>query len=154
VIGPDDSAGSLYYKKLFALGVEVVLESVDLIAAGNAPRIVQDESKASYDPLLRDEHARIDWRRPASEVYNLIRGCDPQPGAHFDVGGRTVRCYDARRSERTDLAAGEVGDVGEQGLVVGAEGGALRIQRLRAGEQKLAAAAVAGELGLRPGLRL
>lgn len=153
-IGPDESAGSLYYKSLFALGVEVVLESVDLIAAGKAPRIVQDESKASYDPLLKDEHAAIDWSLPVEETYNLIRGCDPQPGAFFIRDGVKVRCYDASRVDRTDLAPGSVGEISEQGLVVGAKGGAIRIGRLRAAGQKAAANLVAAEVGIEPGARL
>src|SRR5262245_29189400 len=80
-IRPQDTAGSLYYDTLFPLGVEVVLESIDLVAKGTAPRVVQDESRASYDPLCRDEHAGVDWTLPAREVHNRIRGCDPQPGA-------------------------------------------------------------------------
>src|SRR5260221_12865928 len=60
VIGPDQTAGSLYYDTLFQLGVDAVIESVDLIAAGRAPRVPQDESQASYDPLCRDEHAAVD----------------------------------------------------------------------------------------------
>ena len=95
-IGPDDTAGSLYYNTLFALGVEVVLDSVELIAAGKAPRVPQDESRASYDPLCRDEHAAIDWSRPVREVYNLIRGCDPQPGAYTWFRGEKLRLYDCR----------------------------------------------------------
>jgi methionyl-tRNA formyltransferase len=153
-IGPDESAASLYYNTLFGLGVDVVLESVDLIAAGQAPRTPQDESKASYDPLCRDEHAAIDWRRPVEEVYNLIRGCDPQPGAYFVRDGKKVRCYDARRVDHADLAPGTVGEISEQGMVVGAKGGAVRIARLRADDKKAAASAIAAQLGLRPGTAL
>lgn len=153
-IGPDDTAASLYYNTLFPLGVTVVLEAVDLIAAGTAPRIVQDERLASYDPLCRDEHARIDWSRPVQEVYNLIRGCDPQPGAYALRGDVKVRCFEARRSERSDLAPGEIGEIGEPGVTVGAHGGAVRIARMRAGDKKLPAAAVVQELGLSVGKSL
>ena len=81
-VEPDDTTGSLYFNKIFPLGIEAIVEAVDLIKAGNPPHIVQDESQASYDPPCGDEHAKIDWSKPAQEVYNLIRGCDPQPGAH------------------------------------------------------------------------
>jgi methionyl-tRNA formyltransferase len=153
-IAPDDTAGSLYYGKLFPLGVDVVVESVELIAAGRAPRIPQDESRATYDPLCGDQHAQIDWNRNVVEVHNLIRGCDPQPGAYVVRDGGKVRCYDASRVNRTDLAPGAIGDIGTEGLVVGARGGAIRIGRFRVTDKKHPAAEVAGQLHLTVGDRL
>lgn len=150
-IGPDETAGSLYYQTLFPLGVEVVLSSVDLITAGKAPRVIQDETQASYDPLCRDEHAAIDWGRPIGEVYNLIRGCDPQPGAFVVRDGQQVRCYDARRVEGGDPPPGHIGDIGDKGILVGARGGGIRIARLRVGDKKVAAREGAEALGLRVG---
>lgn len=153
-IGPDDTAGSLYFEKLFPLGVEVVLESVDLIAAGKAPRQPQDESLATYDPLCRDEHAEVDWQRPVDEVYNLIRGCDPQPGAWVRRGDMPVRLYDARRGGPVDVAPGVVAAIDGDGVVIGCDGGSLRIGRMRADGGKVAAAEVAAALGLRAGAPL
>jgi methionyl-tRNA formyltransferase len=150
-IAPDDTAASLYYQTLFPLGVEVVLSSVDLIAAGKAPRIVQDEAQSSYDPLCRDEHAAIDWARPVGAVYNLIRGCDPQPGAFVLRAAQTVRCYDARRDDRSDLSPGIIGDIDEKGIRVGCQGGSIRIARLRVGDKKLAARDAAEVIGLNTG---
>ncbi len=153
-VGPDDTAGSLYYNTIFPLGIAAMLESVDLIAAGRAPRIPQDDATATYDPLCRDEHAIIDWGRPAQQVYNLIRGCDPQPGAYVVRNGEKLRCYDVRLLTARDVASGVVADIADTGLVVGVTGGAIRIGRLRIGERKLAAAEAAKELGLSPGSRL
>ncbi len=153
-IGPDDTAGSLYYNTLFQLGVDTVLESVDLIAAGRAPRIVQDDRAASYDPLLRDEHARVDWQRPVREIHNLIRGCDPQPGAFVLRGGDKLRLYDARRSDSTASAPGIVASIDERGITVGANGGSLLIGRMRVGDRKVAAAEGAATLGLSVGTAL
>lgn len=152
-VGPDVTAGTLYYQTLFPLGVDVVLRSVDLIAADKAPRVIQDEKQASYDPLCRDEHAAIDWARPVSDVYNLIRGCDPQPGAFVARDGQKIRCYDARREERSDLPPGQIGDIGEKGMVIGAREGSIRIARLRVGDKKLAAREAAESLGLHSGQR-
>jgi methionyl-tRNA formyltransferase len=151
VVGPNDTAGSLYYNTLYKLGVEVVLESVDRIAAGTAPRIVQDERQASYDPLCRDEHAVVDWRLPAVEVYNLIRGCDPQPGAFVVRGGEKIRLYDARRLEMAGTAPGVIAAIDERGLVVGAGEGAIAIGRIRAGDRKIAARDAAAALNLTVG---
>jgi methionyl-tRNA formyltransferase len=154
-IGADDTAGSLYYATLFPLGVEAVVAAVAAIDAGTAPRIPQDERAATYDPLCRDEHAAVSWDRPVAEVYDLIRGCDPQPGAFTHIAGRRVRLHDARREDdpRATTAPGTVLDIGAQGLRVAARGGVLRISRVRPdGEHgKVAAADFAARIGLGAG---
>jgi methionyl-tRNA formyltransferase len=153
-IGPDDTTGSLYYNTLFPLGVTAVLESIEAIAAGTAPRVTQDESLASYDPLCRDAHAVIDWSRPARDVYNLIRGCDPQPGAYTMLDGARVRLYDAKLLDGGTFRSGVVEEVSPDGLVIGAQGGAIRVKRVRGGDKKVAAAEFAAQRGLKAGSRL
>ncbi len=153
-IGADDTAGSLYYNTIFGLGVAAVLESVELIAAGTAARLPQDESQASYDPLCRDEHAAIDWSRPLREVYNLIRGCDPQPGAYTLFQGEKLRLYDARAVTGVNIPPGVVGGISTDGLLVGARGGAIRAGRVRLGDKKVAAAEFAAAHGLKTGVPL
>ena len=148
-IGPNDTAASLYYDTLFQLGVDTVIDAVKLIAGGSPPRIVQDESRATYDPLCRDEHAAIDWQRPVADIYNLIRGCDPQPGAFVRCGGEVVRCHDARRADATSGSPGSIAAIGPNGVTIAAPGGAIRIGRLRVGAKKLPAAEAAAQLGLK-----
>ena len=80
-IGPDATAGSLYYDALYPLGLEMLVESVGMVEAGAAPKSVQNEADATYEKPAEGRLARIDWRKPTAEVYNLIRGCDPSPGA-------------------------------------------------------------------------
>jgi methionyl-tRNA formyltransferase len=153
-IGPDDTAGSFYFDKVFAAGVAGVVRAVDLVAAGNAPRVVQDEAQATYDPLYTDEHAVVRWESPVREVYDLIRGCDPQPGAHTKARGTTVRLFDARRAtdDPRGAAPGTVLAIDERGIVVaagtGADAGAIQIGRGRGGGAKVKAADLASELGL------
>ena len=91
----DDTAGSLYFDRLFPMGVEAIVESVKLIREGKAPRIAQDDSKATYEPPCDDRVADIDWDSPGQQICNLIRGCDPQPGAYADFHGEMVRFYGA-----------------------------------------------------------
>jgi methionyl-tRNA formyltransferase len=153
-IGPDDTAGSLYYSALFSMGVEVVVESVQRIAAGTAPRLPQDESLASYDPLCRDEHAAIDWSLPLPQVYNLIRGCDPQPGAYTLVNGSKLRLYEARPVTAGTYSPGVVAGVTDDGILVGAGGGAIQAKRLRFGDRKGTASELAAACALGPGVRL
>jgi methionyl-tRNA formyltransferase len=153
-LGADETAGSLYYNTLFKLGVDTVLESVDAIAAGRAARVPQDESQASYDPLCRDEHAVVDWHRPVAEVYNLIRGCDPQPGAYVVRGAEKVRLYDARRTDRGGATPGRIEAVDARGVTIGARGGSITVGRMRVGEKKVAAGEAAAALHLVVGASL
>jgi len=153
-IDPDDTAGSLYYNTLFPLGVDAVIEAVQLIAAGTAPRLPQDAAQGSYDPLCRDEHARIDWSLPVQRVYNLVRGCDPQPGAHTVYKGQLVRLYEARAQLGGQYRPGVVEAVGADGLMIGAVGGAIRVKRVRVGDRKIDAAEFASQQHVTPGIRL
>jgi methionyl-tRNA formyltransferase len=90
-IGPDATAGSLYYDALYPQGIEMLVESVALVEAGNAPKMPQDEAGATYEKPAEGRLARIDWRRPLAEVYNLIRGCDPSPGAWTRWDDKSLR---------------------------------------------------------------
>ena len=150
-ISPDDTAGTLYYRTLFPLGVAAVLEAVALIREGKAPRLVQDESQASYDPLCRDEHARIDWARPAEEVHNLIRGCDPQPGAHTTWNNTQIRLFEPHRVDVRTGPPGTVMAVNAEGITIATATGAVRCARARNGGKKAPAAEIAHTLGIATG---
>ncbi len=147
-IGPDDSTGSLYFNRIFPLGIETLVEAVELIKAGRAPAIAQDESLASYEPPCRAEHARIDFSRPAREVYNLVRGCDPQPGAHAGLGDRRLALYEAGlESGIPDAAAGTVVAVDGSGMKVALADGTMTVRRARLADspRKVAPAELASE---------
>jgi methionyl-tRNA formyltransferase len=133
-IGPDDTTASLYYEKIFPSGLDAIEEAVAQIAEGRAPRIPQDESLASYDPLCRDEHVGIVWSRPAREVYDLVRGADPQPGAWGLLRGEKIRFYDCRLGAHGGGEPGQVLAIGEEDAEVALVDGALRTRRLRAGD--------------------
>jgi len=132
-IGPDDTTGSLYYDKIFPLGIDAMEEAVRLVAQGSAPRIVQDDARASYDPLCKDEHVGIDWSRPPRAVYDLIRGADPQPGAWTLRRDEKLRLYDARL-ESSSGARGEVLEITENGARIGVGDAVLRVARFRTGD--------------------
>ena len=154
-VDPEDTTGTLYFNKLFPLGIEAVGEAVELIKAGNPPRISQDESRATYDPPCGDEHANIAWQKPAHEVYNLIRGCDPQPGAHTVWQGKTVRIFDARlEPENPSGKPGEIVAIGSEDLKIALSGATLAVKRIRGDGGKISAAEYAKQSGLRIGDRL
>ena len=151
-VDPDETTGTIYFNKLFPVGVEAIAEAVALIKAGNPPRIVQDEALANYDPPCGDEHARIDWTKPARTVYDLIRGCDPQPGAHATWQGKMVRFYDCRvRLEATTAFPGQVVEIGAEDVNIAVPGGVLIAKKARGEGGKVAAAEFAKQTGLTVG---
>lgn len=152
-IGPDDTLGSVYFDKIFPLGVKATLEAIDLVRAGNPPRIRQDESKATYESWCKRENARIDWSKPAAEVYNLIRGTNPQPGAWTTFAGTEVQIYESERADG-DGPAGEVVSVSPEGVTIQAKGGRVLVKRVRPkGGEKQDAAAWAKGAGISAGTR-
>jgi len=131
-IGPEDTAGSLYFHTLFPLGVDAMAEAVELIKRGKVPRIPQDESKATYEPPCDDRVASVDFEKRIEDTYNLIRGCDPQPGAYTILKGKKVRLYEARMDLCTvDKPSGEIVSIDERGIQIAARGGLIRISKLR-----------------------
>src|ERR1700750_2761668 len=93
-ISSGDTLGSVYFDRLFPMGVDAMLESVDLVKAGKAPRIKQDESKATYEGRCGPDNAHIDWGRPWQQIDRLIRGCNPAPGAWSNLGGHALPIFD------------------------------------------------------------
>jgi methionyl-tRNA formyltransferase len=153
-IAPEDTTGSLYFNRLFPLGVDAIAESVALIKAGRAPRLVQDENLATYEPLCNDKVAGIDWERPVEEVHNLIRGCDPQPGAYSYYKGEKIRFFEACRGDAAPFARpGEITAVDGPGITVAAANGAIRIGKVRSEVGKQDAHTFATQKGLKRGDR-
>ena len=155
-IADTDTLGSLYFNHLFPLGVEAMLEAVDWVREGNAPRIAQDESQATYESWCRKEDVRVDWSKPVQEVWNLIRGADPQPGAWSTLSGREVGIYDARKHiGDTDGEPGDVVAVTDDSFSVAARGGCIEVLRVRpASGRKVAAADFIGDAALEVGAKL
>ncbi|MDX6721703.1 MAG: methionyl-tRNA formyltransferase [Solirubrobacteraceae bacterium] len=154
-IEEDDTLGSLYFDKLFPMGVEAMAESVDLVREGRAPKIAQDESQATYESWCRRDDVEIDWSRSAREVHDLIRGADPRPGAWTTIAGEEVQVGGARRVDgEAGATPGEVVAIDGDRLVVAAADGAVALSEIRADGEKVPAADHARQAGLEPGARL
>lgn len=150
-IGPDETIGDVYFKKLFPMGVDAMLESLDLVKAGILLKHKQDLAAGSYESWFKKEIAEIDWSRPASEVYNLIRAANPAPGAWSTFNGVKVDVFDAARVDRSGTP-GEVLSVSDEGVTISAKGGAILVKRVRpAGGQKVGATEFAASTDLKPG---
>jgi methionyl-tRNA formyltransferase len=155
-IGPQDTAGSLYFNHLFPMGVAAVLESVELIKAGGAPRIPQNEQAATYEPPCDDRVAGIDWRKPAPEIFNLIRGCDPQPGAYAYREAEKIRFYGAvLLPDPVADKPGTIVQIHSEEMHIAVNGGRLAVAKIRSeSSAKMSAANFAAENKIKPGERL
>jgi methionyl-tRNA formyltransferase len=157
-INDSDTTGSIYFNKLFPLGIETMIEAIDLIAAGKAPAIAQDESQATYEPPCRDEHAVVNFSKPAREVFNLIRGCDPQPGAYADLSGKCLRLYDVslQAGGPSDAKPGTVISIDSAAMRVALAEGTLTVKRARIdpSPKKVAPAELVASGELHAGARL
>ncbi len=153
-IEPDDTLGTVYFGRLFSLGVEALLESVRLVKAGKAPRILQDLAQGEYEPICR--RMTIDWMYPVGIVYNVIRGCNPSPGAATVWQGDPLKIFDCeRRAVSGPEAPGTITEIADEGFLVAANGGSVFVKRVQpAGAGKVAAADFVASAGLKVGDRL
>ena len=112
-ISDTDTLGTVYFDRLFPMGVEAMLEGVDLVKAGKAPKIKQDESKATYEGMCKADNAKIDWGKPWEQIDRLIRGCNPAPGAWTVLDGKTIKIFDAKPLPAKDPKgiAGKLGEI-------------------------------------------
>ncbi len=146
-IGPDDTAGSLYFDKIFPLGVQALVEAADLVVSGRATETTQDEGQATYEGWVRDAESRINWATHVDFVYDLIRGCNPAPGAWTMCGEKKLYLFDAKKIVAATFGAvrgkkiGEVVSSGPAGLKILAQGGYVEVSRVRLDDgPKIAAA--------------
>jgi methionyl-tRNA formyltransferase len=91
---PNDTGGALH-DRLAQNAPETLLESLRLLAAGNAPRIPQDNAHATYAPKLKREHGQIDWSEAAEAIERKIRAYDPWPGAFMKVDSQNLKIFSA-----------------------------------------------------------
>ncbi|PZP55693.1 MAG: methionyl-tRNA formyltransferase, partial [Azospira oryzae] len=135
-IGPDETLGEVYFNKLFPLGVQAMLEAADLVVAGKHKEVVQDESQASYEGWCREGEARINWHNHVDIVYNLIRGCNPAPGAWTTLNGKKLQIFDARKTiyrRFGDVSSkiGEITEITDTSFKVTAQGGQIEVMRVK-----------------------
>lgn len=153
-IEPEETLGSLYFGKVFPMGVAGLLEAADLVAAGQAEAVEQEETGAGYEGIVGDAESEIHWAGHVDHSFNLIRGCDPAPGAWTQHAGRRLFLFECRKriartfAEVRGRKPGEVVSVGESGVEIHGQGGFIVARRLRwDGGPKLAAREAGLEVG-------
>jgi methionyl-tRNA formyltransferase len=96
-----EETGETLHEKLASLGVQLLMETVKEMKAGNVRPIPQDHSKATYAPPLKKEDGRIDWRKEAKEINRQVRAFNPWPGAFTNWEGRLLKIYKGEVREGT-----------------------------------------------------
>jgi methionyl-tRNA formyltransferase len=159
-IGPDDTLGTVYFERLFPMGIEALKEAADLVVSGRAVSRTQDESQASYEGWCRDAEAQINWHNHVDFIYNLIRGCNPAPAAWTLLNGKKLRLFEARKHAARTFSevkgrVGAVAAIGDRSLFVSAQGGQIEVLTLRHEDgKKLSAPEFCAQAGLVPGTLL
>jgi len=159
-ISPDDTLGSVYFDRLFPMGVQAMLEAADAVMAGKHRETVQDETRASYEGWCRTAEARINWANHIDFIYNLVRGCNPAPGAWTTLNGKKLQIFDSRKHVFRTFGAvkGKVGEIAEitpTSFFVTAQGGRIEVLKAKHEEgKKVSAAELVAQHGLTPGTLL
>jgi len=155
VIDPDDTLGSLYFNHLFPMGVDAILEAVDLVLDGTALRLNQDRAKGSSEGWCHRAYVVIDWAQSMDVVYNLIRGANPQPGAWTTLNGHTVTILDSKKAIGfANSEPGSVVEVDADGLSIGCVEGAVRVEKFKPeGAGKMSANEFLEHYRIEPGAR-
>src|SRR6476620_230398 len=145
-VSDNDTLGTVYFDRLFPMGVKAMLEAADLVVAGKHKEVVQDESRATYEGWFRANEAKINWANHVEFIHNLIRGADPAPGAWTTLNGAKLQIFDSRK-ELVRTFGGVKGKVGEVieakdgRLVITAQGGRIHAGKAKLGDGKKVAAA-------------
>lgn len=150
-IEPDATLGDIYFKKLFPMGVEAMIESLDLVKSGAVLRHRQQLEQGSYESWFKKDAAQLDWAQPAGSQYNIIRAANPAPGAWGMIGDVKLDIFDSALGTGKG-APGTILKLDASGMEVAAGSGSIVIKRVRApGGQKVAAAEWAATAGVKAG---
>ena len=156
-VSENDTLGSVYFDRLFPMGVQAMLEAADLVLAGRQREVAQDESLASYEGWCRAAEAKVNWANHADFIHNVIRGCDPAPGAWTTLGAKKLQLFGSRKHLVRTFGAvkgktGEVTEVGAEAIRVAAQSGQIELAKVKPEDgKKVPAADWARAAGVSPG---
>ena len=156
-VSADDTLGTVYFDRLFPMGVQAMIEAADLVVAGKHQQVAQDESRASYEGWCRAAEAKINWANHVDHVYNLIRGCNPAPGAWTTLNGKKVQIFDSRKHLVRTFGAvkgkiGELSEIGPGSFFITAQGGRIEVMKAKHEDgKKLSATDFIAQNGLMAG---
>lgn len=135
-LAPDETAGSLQ-EKLTPVGARLLLETLCRLKEGSLAPTEQDESKATFAPMIKKEDGRIDWTRPALEIERRVRGFDPWPGSFTWVNGKLLKVHRIQLvSPESYAAPGEVVKADRGGFWVSTGAGVIALEEVQLENKK------------------
>lgn len=157
-IAVDDNINHGELEKILAdMGADLLLQVVDRLVQGEKlPRVVQDDSQASYAARISKEDEIINWSEPAYAIHNRIRALNPQPGAYSYINGTKVKIFASKvRSEAGSGVIAEVIEVDKNTFQVQTGQGVLEILEIqKAGKKRMPTSEFLKGFTLHPGVLL
>lgn len=138
---PDDTTGTIH-DKLAVMGAQLLVKAVTEIVSGTAERVPQNHQQSTYAPLLTKETEKLDWTKSSMDIYNLIRGLNPWPGAYTMIGDKvlkvwagracTIDCIPGPIPELTGYPPGQIlGNIPDVGFAVATGNGCLALTEVQ-----------------------
>ena len=140
-VSENDTLGTVYFDRLFPMGVQAMLEAADLVVAGKHKEVVQDESQASYEGWFRANEAKVNWANHVDFIHNIIRGSDPAPGAWTTINGKKLQLFGSKKHLVRTFGAvkgkiGEITEITDAGMRITAQGGQIEVSKVKGEETK------------------
>jgi len=140
-ISENDTLGTVYFDRLFPMGVAAMIEAADLVVAGKHKEVVQDESQASYEGWFRANESKVNWNNHVDFIHNTIRGSDPAPGAWTTIGGKKLQLFGSKKHLVRTFGAvkgkiGEITEITDTGMRITAQGGQIEVAKVKGEETK------------------
>src|SRR6185312_4670601 len=145
-VSENDTLGTVYFDRLFPMGVKAMLEAADLVVAGKHKEVVQDEAKATYEGWFRANESKLSFHHHVARVHDLIRAADPAPGAWTTLNGKKVQLFGSKKHLVRTFGAvkgkvGEVTGIDDTGMRITCQGGQVEIAKVKGEETKRVSAA-------------
>jgi methionyl-tRNA formyltransferase len=150
---PDETSPQLA-RRLAAAGPNLMVETLRKYDRGEIAPVPQDNTQATLAPMLKRENGRIDWSRPAQQIFNRIRGLDPWPGAFTAFRGHVCHIWGRPESSLQADAPGSIATRAGNIFVSCGEGTLLRVEFIQLeGKKRIPAREWANGARLQPGDR-
>ncbi|HXF78385.1 MAG TPA: methionyl-tRNA formyltransferase [Usitatibacter sp.] len=156
-IAENDTIGTVYFDRLFPMGVKAMLEAADLVVAGKHKEVVQDEAKATYEGWFRANESKLSFHHHVARVHDLIRAADPAPGAWTTLNGKKVQLFGSKKHPVRKFGdvkgkVGEITEITDTSMRITCQGGQVEVAKVKGEEtKKISPAEWAKGAGVAPG---
>ena len=118
-------------------GGELLIETLDLIEKGCAPRIKQNDEESSYAPMMNKSLGNLDFSKSAKEIHDLVRGVNPWPSAYTTYEGKTMKAWKTKvLDEASSKEPGTIIKVDKDGIRVSTNNKVLLIEEIQMPNKK------------------